>query len=287
MSSPHEMSNGCAIAPAHFRQCHAVLRRKVAAFVHADQRPRRAGRSPAALRRTGRAARASPRGRPRSPGWRTGRGRNPATSTGATVLMRRILACGLAMMFMLGLAAPRVSAATAGRKVDGTLTGPGGFRVTGCGDVTKIGSGTFHAAGLGNGTYPFTVCIEVFPVITFDGTITPTTAGGATLTGAIGGIVRDASGGVLPGVTVEASSPALIEKVRAAVTDGEGVYRIIDLRPGQYVITGGAKQFASAAGALTVARSSRATSRTAARTSSARTGATPGRSLARSPGSRL
>ena len=191
-----------------------------------------------------------PRGRPRSPGWRTGRGRNPATSTGATVLMRRILACGLAMMFMLGLAAPRVSAATAGRKVDGTLTGPGGFRVTGCGDVTKIGSGTFHAAGLGNGTYPFTVCIEVFPVITFDGTITLTTAGGATLTGAIGG-----TGAPEPTFDV--------------------------------VITGGAKQFASAAGALTVARSSRATSRTAARTSSARTGATPGRSLARSPGSRL
>ncbi len=55
--------------------------------------------------------------------------------------------------------------------------------------------------------------------------------------GAIGGVVRDTSGGVLPGVTVEASSPALIEKVRTAVTDGTGQYLIIDLRPGTYVVT--------------------------------------------------
>ena len=50
----------------------------------------------------------------------------------------------------------------------------------------------------------------------------------------ITGLVTDSSGGVLPGVTVEASSPALIEKVRTAVTDGAGQYRIIDLRPGRY-----------------------------------------------------
>src|SRR5262245_37210623 len=55
----------------------------------------------------------------------------------------------------------------------------------------------------------------------------------ATLTGT----VRDASGGVLPGVTVEASSPALIEKTRSAVTDASGQYRIIDLRPGTYSVT--------------------------------------------------
>jgi hypothetical protein len=42
----------------------------------------------------------------------------------------------------------------------------------------------------------------------------------------ITGVVRDASGAVLPGVTVEASSPALIEKVRTAVTDGTGQYRV-------------------------------------------------------------
>src|SRR5215467_12483525 len=51
------------------------------------------------------------------------------------------------------------------------------------------------------------------------------------------GVVRDASGGVLPGVSVEASSPALIEKVRTAITDGTGQYRIEDLRPGTYTVT--------------------------------------------------
>ena len=48
----------------------------------------------------------------------------------------------------------------------------------------------------------------------------------------IAGAVKDVSGGVLPGVTVEAASPALIEKVRSAVSDGTGQYRIEDLRPG-------------------------------------------------------
>ena len=53
----------------------------------------------------------------------------------------------------------------------------------------------------------------------------------------IAGVVRDASGAVLPGVTVEASSPALIEGTRAVVTDGSGQYRIVDLRPGAYAVT--------------------------------------------------
>ena len=53
----------------------------------------------------------------------------------------------------------------------------------------------------------------------------------------IAGVVRDTSGAVLPGVTVEASSPALIEKVRAVVSDDAGQYRIVDLRPGEYVVT--------------------------------------------------
>ena len=53
----------------------------------------------------------------------------------------------------------------------------------------------------------------------------------------IAGIVKDTSGAVLPGVTVEASSPALIEKVRSAVTDANGQYRVEDLRPGTYVVT--------------------------------------------------
>ena len=51
------------------------------------------------------------------------------------------------------------------------------------------------------------------------------------------GEVRDTSGGLLPGVTVEASSPALIEKVRSTVTDAQGLYRIIDLRPGVYTVS--------------------------------------------------
>src|SRR5204862_4800316 len=55
----------------------------------------------------------------------------------------------------------------------------------------------------------------------------------ATLTG----VVKDSSGLVLPGVTVEASSPVLIERVRSAVTDGNGRYQIIDLRPGVYTVT--------------------------------------------------
>ena len=53
----------------------------------------------------------------------------------------------------------------------------------------------------------------------------------------IAGLVRDASGAVLPGVTVEASSPELIEKVRTAVSDGAGRYRIENLRPGTYAVT--------------------------------------------------
>src|SRR4029453_18061836 len=53
----------------------------------------------------------------------------------------------------------------------------------------------------------------------------------------ITGVVRDSSGAVLPGVTVEASSDALIERVRSAVTDPTGQYRIIALRPGTYVVT--------------------------------------------------
>src|SRR5262245_32192756 len=55
--------------------------------------------------------------------------------------------------------------------------------------------------------------------------------------GTIGGVAKDESGAVLPGVTVEAASPALIEKVRTAVTDEQGVYRIVDLRPGLYTVT--------------------------------------------------
>ena len=59
----------------------------------------------------------------------------------------------------------------------------------------------------------------------------------AQVLGTVAGTVTDASGGVLPGVTVEAASPALIEKVRTAVTDGSGQYQIINLPPGTYSVT--------------------------------------------------
>src|SRR3954470_4612078 len=53
----------------------------------------------------------------------------------------------------------------------------------------------------------------------------------------IAGLVTDGSGAVLPGVTVEAASPVLIEKIRSVVSDDTGQYRIIDLRPGTYSVT--------------------------------------------------
>src|SRR5215467_12584998 len=53
----------------------------------------------------------------------------------------------------------------------------------------------------------------------------------------ISGTVKDASGGVLPGVTIEAASDVLIEKTRTATTDGNGRYQLVDLRPGKYTVT--------------------------------------------------
>ena len=66
----------------------------------------------------------------------------------------------------------------------------------------------------------------------------PTTAWAQAFDSAtIAGVVKDTSGAVMPGVTVEAASPALIEKVRTVVTDAQGQYKIVDLRPGTYVVT--------------------------------------------------
>src|SRR5471030_478241 len=62
-------------------------------------------------------------------------------------------------------------------------------------------------------------------------------SGTAQAQSAIAGVVKDSTGAVLPGVTVEAASPALIEKTRAVVTDEHGEYKIVDLRPGAYVVT--------------------------------------------------
>jgi carboxypeptidase family protein len=65
---------------------------------------------------------------------------------------------------------------------------------------------------------------------------TPAWAQTAT-SGTIAGGVTDTSGAVLPCVTVEAASPALIEKVRAVVTDGQSRYTIVELRPATYTVT--------------------------------------------------
>jgi hypothetical protein len=88
------------------------------------------------------------------------------------------------------------------------------------------------------------------PVTHFDRGCWLTMAGGAAMllvlggapawaqqNGGIAGVVRDSGGLAMPGVTVEAASPALIEKVRSVVTDGEGRYNIVDLRPGTYSVT--------------------------------------------------
>jgi hypothetical protein len=69
-----------------------------------------------------------------------------------------------------------------------------------------------------------TVCAVLIPVA-------------ARAQASIAGSVRDTSGAVLPGVTVEASSPALIEKTRAVVSDGAGQYQIANLVPGTYAVT--------------------------------------------------
>ena len=53
----------------------------------------------------------------------------------------------------------------------------------------------------------------------------------------IAGVVKDDTGAVLPGVTVEAASPALIEKTRSVASDGQGQFKIVDLRPGVYTVT--------------------------------------------------
>src|SRR5688572_15125844 len=69
------------------------------------------------------------------------------------------------------------------------------------------------------------------------GAVTLSGTAWAQAAGSIAGVARDESGAVLPGVTVEVASPALIEKVRSAITDAEGQYRIVDLRPGVYSVT--------------------------------------------------
>src|SRR3954462_11002732 len=59
----------------------------------------------------------------------------------------------------------------------------------------------------------------------------------ASAQSSLAGVAKDTSGAVLPGVTIEAASPALIEKVRSVTTDAGGQYKIVDLRPGTYTVT--------------------------------------------------
>jgi hypothetical protein len=66
--------------------------------------------------------------------------------------------------------------------------------------------------------------------------LSPSGARAQSQHGAIAGVVKDTAGVVLPGVTVEASSPALIEKTRTTVTDRQGAYKIVELRPGPYTV---------------------------------------------------
>ena len=78
------------------------------------------------------------------------------------------------------------------------------------------------------------LCAVFVAVLAF---LVPAAAFAQTGNSGLAGVVRDASGGLLPGVTVEAASPALIEKVRTVVTGADGSYRILDLRPGVYSVT--------------------------------------------------
>ncbi len=76
----------------------------------------------------------------------------------------------------------------------------------------------------------------VSPWLLVAGLTAPAAAQSVT-TGSVAGIVKDDSGAVLAGVAVEAVSPALIEQSRTATTDALGVFKIVDLRPGTYVVT--------------------------------------------------
>jgi hypothetical protein len=76
---------------------------------------------------------------------------------------------------------------------------------------------------------------RVFPIVLISFLIV--LPGTAYAQASIAGTVRDTSGAVLPGVTVEASSPELIERFRTVVSDGNGQYRIVDLRPGTYAVS--------------------------------------------------
>jgi carboxypeptidase family protein len=74
-------------------------------------------------------------------------------------------------------------------------------------------------------------------VLVFGFVLLPIVGQAQSVSGSIAGVVKDTTGAIMPGVTVEAASPALIEKVRTVVTDADGQYKIVDLRTGTYTVT--------------------------------------------------
>src|SRR2546430_10618542 len=101
--------------------------------------------------------------------------------------------------------------------------------------VTHVSSRRMAPVGLG-GTLMLRKCSRR---LVLAGAVVLLTAGAAEsqTNSSIAGVVRDPTGAVLPGVTVEVSSPALIEKLRTVTTDSTGQYRIIELVPGVYAVS--------------------------------------------------
>jgi hypothetical protein len=116
--------------------------------------------------------------------------------------MKRKLVGGLALLFVVGAAAPTAAAAkprNAHRiEVDGTFRGAGGYETT-CEIVSEVSDGTFHDPVLGHGSYNFRICLAlVDDPITFVGSFSLTTASGATLDGSISGTYDPSAGIILP-----------------------------------------------------------------------------------------
>lgn len=78
---------------------------------------------------------------------------------------------------------------------------------------------------------------RLVPIVLVALLLLPRLSAAGQAAGSIAGVVRDTTGALLPGATVEASSPAFTENIRSFVTDARGNYKIVDLRPGTYTIT--------------------------------------------------
>ena len=105
-------------------------------------------------------------------------------------------------------------------------------------DPAFVMGGLLHCRKVSLTSRPYVVHIGLTPhTVLVEGLLLLPSTVFAQTGGTIAGTVRDGTGAILPGVTVEASSPALIEGARAAVTDGQGNYTIVDLRPGTYTVS--------------------------------------------------